>query len=268
MVSARELRLALVVALLPSSIHAQLRAAPAPQGTVLFVCEHGTVKSLLAKLLFDEYAARVGLAMRAESRGTAIDSAVPPWMRAKLAESELLPGSFSPRALATQDLEAASFVVTFDLPAAVVDSLDRAQRARRASPRNEARPAPAPPTGAQATGVAGTYATRVNVTENACGNVTVMDIPTVVTHEPSSGVIHLVHAGTDYPGTIKDDGRFATTPITLTFDDGNRYVMTIAGRFGAQGFDAVVTLDRTTVATGAACRYKVRWLGTRSHAPD
>ncbi|MCE9603124.1 MAG: hypothetical protein K8S21_13045 [Gemmatimonadetes bacterium] len=302
MISARELGLALTIALFPASLDAQPRAAPAPQGTVLFICEHGTVKSLLAKLLFDEYAAQIGLPMRAESRGTAIDSAVPPWMLAKLSASDLMPGSFTPRALAAQDLAAASFVVSFDLAGAVVagaraprarwdslppasqqfeasrdairarvhalvDSLDRARRTQRPSPRNEARPVPALPTGARATGFAGTYATGVRVTENACGPVTVMDMPTVVTHDRSSGVIHLVHAGTDYPGTVKDDGSFATTPITRSFDDGHRYVMSIAGRFGAQGFDALVTLDRTTVATRAACRYKVRWFGTRSLSP-
>lgn len=302
MTSTLALTVAAVVAFFPPFIHAQQPAGPAPQSTVLFICEHGTVKSLLAKLLFDEYAAQIGLPMRAESRGTAIDSAVPLWMLAKLTASDLMPGSFTPRALAAQDLAAASFVVSFDLPAAVVagaraprarwdslppasqqfeasrdairarvhalvDSLDRARRARRPSPRNEARPDRPRRAGAQAIGFAGTYATHVNVTENACGTVTVMDMPTVVTHDPSSGVIHLLHAGTDYPGTSKVDSSFATTPITRTFDDGNRYVMVIAGRFSARGFDALVTLDRTTVATGAVCRYRVHWSGTRSRSP-
>ena len=114
-----------------------------------------------------------------------------------------------------------------------------------------------------ASGFSGTYATRVNVTENACGDVTVMDMPTVVTHDDSTARIHLLHAGTDYPGTVAADSGFVTEPVTLTFDNGQRYRMTIAGKFNALGFDAVVTLDRTTVASGATCRCKVRWTGTR-----
>lgn len=108
----------------------------------------------------------------------------------------------------------------------------------------------------------GTYATRVSVTENACGDVTAMDMPTVVTHDDSTGSIHLLHAGTDYPGTVSADSSFVTSPVTLTFDNGQRYRMTIAGKFRTRGFDAVVTLDRTTVASGTTCRYRVRWIGT------
>ncbi len=46
-------------------------------------------------------------------------------------------------------------------------------------------------------GFAGTYATRVSVTENACGAVTVMDMPTVVTHTPPNGAINLLHAAVE-----------------------------------------------------------------------
>lgn len=109
----------------------------------------------------------------------------------------------------------------------------------------------------------GTYATRVNVTENACGAVTVMDFPTVVTHNQATGAINLAHAGTDYPGTVRADSSFETTPVVKEYGDGNRYRMTIAGTFGVGSFEALVTLDRTTIATGAQCRYVVRWIGTR-----
>src|SRR5215213_9190652 len=68
----------------PSRSVSQVPSAPSG-GTVLFVCEHGTVKSLLARVLFDEYAQEVGLGMRAVSRGTHPDTAVPPWMMKQLA---------------------------------------------------------------------------------------------------------------------------------------------------------------------------------------
>ena len=110
-----------VVGLMLSTPHVaagQAKGPPAaPEGTVLFICEHGTVKSLLATLLFDEYAAEVGLPMRAISRGTAADSVVPPWMKAKLAENRLELGLWKPQALRPVDLSAASFVVSFDVPA-------------------------------------------------------------------------------------------------------------------------------------------------------
>jgi protein-tyrosine-phosphatase len=96
---------------------AQAPVSLGSEGTVLFVCEHGTVKSLLAKLLFDEYAAQVGLPMRADSRGTAVDSVVPPWMQARLAQSQLAFEGFVPRALTAADLSSATYIVSFDLPA-------------------------------------------------------------------------------------------------------------------------------------------------------
>ncbi len=119
MVAIRSLLAALTILALPGDLFAQPRAPSVTDGTVLFVCEHGTVKSLLAKLLFDEYAAQIGLSMRAESRGTTIDSVVPPWMRAHLDASRLTYSGFTPRTIAPRDLARASVVVTFDLPATV-----------------------------------------------------------------------------------------------------------------------------------------------------
>lgn len=110
--------LALVV-LWPSTARAQTSRSVAAPDTVLFICEHGTVRSLLAKLLFEEYAKEVGLAMVAVSRGTAIDSAVAPWMMRSLASDGFLIGSWHPQALAASDLAHARHVVSFDLPTAV-----------------------------------------------------------------------------------------------------------------------------------------------------
>jgi len=57
--------LALTLALL-TSWHSQGLAAPA---TVVFVCEHGAAKSLIATLYFNQLAAERGLAARAAFRG-------------------------------------------------------------------------------------------------------------------------------------------------------------------------------------------------------
>lgn len=51
---------------------------PGVPGTVVFVCEHGTVKSLIAREWFNREAARRGLEVRAVSRGVTPDPFVPP----------------------------------------------------------------------------------------------------------------------------------------------------------------------------------------------
>ncbi|MBI3790280.1 MAG: hypothetical protein HY275_05320 [Gemmatimonadetes bacterium] len=112
---ARRAALWLALAFAPVGVGAQ-RAAPAPLPPVLFVCEHGTVRSLLAKLLFDEYAAAVGLARPAIARGTQPDSAVPPWMLAGLAGDRLALGHWHPQPLTARDLSGAALVVSFDVP--------------------------------------------------------------------------------------------------------------------------------------------------------
>ena len=94
------------------------RVAARPAKTVLFVCEHGTVKSLLAKVLFEQYAKEVGLRMEAVSRGTRADTVVPPWMQQGLSADHVTLGSWRPQTLRPVDLANASLVVSFDVPAA------------------------------------------------------------------------------------------------------------------------------------------------------
>jgi protein-tyrosine-phosphatase len=101
----------------PSRAAAQSSATPS-EGTILFVCEHGTVKSLLAKVLFEKYAQEVGLQMRAVSWGTHADTTVPPWMVERLALDHVTLGSWHPRQLGPNDLADASYVVSFDVPSA------------------------------------------------------------------------------------------------------------------------------------------------------
>ena len=107
----------LVSGAMPSRGASQGVTAPTG-GTVLFVCEHGTGKSLLAKLLFEKYAQEVGLEMRAVSRGTRPDTSVSPWMMRQLALDHVTLGSWVPRPLGPQDLSDASYVVSFDVPSA------------------------------------------------------------------------------------------------------------------------------------------------------
>jgi hypothetical protein len=113
-------RIAVAALLFPAAafdLGAQTRAS-LPAKTVLFVCEHGTVRSLLAKVLFEQYAAQVGLDMTAVSRGTRADSVVPPFMQQGLTADHVALGTWRPQTLGRDDLLGASLVVSFDLPPA------------------------------------------------------------------------------------------------------------------------------------------------------
>jgi protein-tyrosine-phosphatase len=91
---------------------------PASADTILFLCEHGTVKSVLAKLYFEQMAAERGLRVAALSRGTKADSVVPPWMVANLKADQLELGAFQPRTLVAADLAHKNMVISFDVPTA------------------------------------------------------------------------------------------------------------------------------------------------------
>ena len=98
------------------SLTATAQRAGVQPPTVLFVCEHGTVRSLLAKVLFEEYAREVGLRMNAVSRGTHADSIVPQWMQQGLSADHVALGPWRPQTLHPEDLADAAYVVSFDVP--------------------------------------------------------------------------------------------------------------------------------------------------------
>lgn len=80
--------------------------------TVLFICEHGSAKSIVAAAHFNRLARERGLPFRATSRGTDPDAAVHPAALAGLAADGLIPGA-EPTPLAAEDLAAAGHVVAF-----------------------------------------------------------------------------------------------------------------------------------------------------------
>jgi protein-tyrosine-phosphatase len=98
-------------------------AAPPPQvsaSTVVFVCEHGSAKSVVAAAHFNRLAAEQGLPYRAVSRGTNPDAAVAPNVRAGLAADGLDVSAWQPKAVTDQEIRSAARVVSLatDLPAA------------------------------------------------------------------------------------------------------------------------------------------------------
>ena len=84
--------------------------------TVVFVCEHGTVKSVLAMAWFERLAREAGLPYRAISRGTAPDAALPAFMLDGLRRDGFQLAGFVPKPLSKEDIDSASVVVSLDAP--------------------------------------------------------------------------------------------------------------------------------------------------------
>ena len=80
---------------------------------VLFICEHGSAKSVIAAAHFERMARARGLDARAVSRGTDPDEEYPPHVLAGLAGDGLAPLDDHPVLLSVNDLDDATHVVAF-----------------------------------------------------------------------------------------------------------------------------------------------------------
>jgi protein-tyrosine-phosphatase len=87
---------------------------PREPAHVVFVCEHDSVKSLVAMEYFNRGAQERGLAYRAVGRGTAPEPIVPSSVREGLHAAGFDVSHFVPRLLGPSDVEEASLVVSFD----------------------------------------------------------------------------------------------------------------------------------------------------------
>jgi arsenate reductase (thioredoxin) len=114
----RSLLVAGIVALL--TIATTAAAEPPPIRQVLFVCEHGNVKSLMAATYFNELARSRALPFRAVSRGMAPDSdTVPEFVKAPLTAEGYDVSTFRPQRLTDDDIAASARVIAIStaLPA-------------------------------------------------------------------------------------------------------------------------------------------------------
>ena len=84
--------------------------------TVVFVCEHGAAKSVLAASYFNHLVKERRLLFRAIARGTAPDPQVPARVQEALAFEGLSHWPSTPAAIEPGELERAHTVVTFDQP--------------------------------------------------------------------------------------------------------------------------------------------------------
>jgi protein-tyrosine-phosphatase len=95
-----------MVLVLPFAVMVLGEAEPRPRepsGTVVFVCEHGNVKSLIAREWFNRLAAERGLGLRAISRGVTPGASVPPAIAAALGRDGFDVRGFEPRVFSASE---------------------------------------------------------------------------------------------------------------------------------------------------------------------
>jgi protein-tyrosine-phosphatase len=88
-----------------------------PNTTIVFLCEHGAARSVLAATYFDKIARELGLEYRAIARGTNPDPALSPQTITGLTRDGLAPKESRPKVLTKSDMQSARRVVSFcELP--------------------------------------------------------------------------------------------------------------------------------------------------------
>jgi len=90
---------------------------------ILMVCEHGSVKSLMAASLFNKASAQRGLPYHATARGVSPDPSVPRAIATSLADEGFDVWNFVPSKFSTTDLLSAERVVLIGLDTKALDGL-------------------------------------------------------------------------------------------------------------------------------------------------
>jgi len=98
------------------SISACTHAPRPPAGDVIFVCEHGAAKSVIASEYFNKLAAERGLAVRSVARGADPQAALSVSAVKGLQADGLPPQLAAPRPLAAAELRSSVRIVAFDCP--------------------------------------------------------------------------------------------------------------------------------------------------------
>ncbi len=80
--------------------------------TVVFVCEHGAAKSILAAAYFNRFAQEKGLNLRAIARGTNPDEELSPQTVKGLLIDGLDPTESTPQKLTPEDMQSAQRIIT------------------------------------------------------------------------------------------------------------------------------------------------------------
>lgn len=94
-----------------------MKEAKDKESVIVFVCEHGSAKSVVAAAHFNKLASERNLNVRAISRGTDPDKEIPSKIAQELQAEDLVAGEPKPKKLSRDDVAGALRVVTFcDLP--------------------------------------------------------------------------------------------------------------------------------------------------------
>ncbi len=88
-------------------------AAHAQVQTIVFVCEHGSAKSVIAATYFNKLAKEKNIPWQAVSRGTHPDPEISPKTKKLLTEDHLLDKSFIPKKLSQADVDTTRQVILF-----------------------------------------------------------------------------------------------------------------------------------------------------------
>jgi len=92
---------------------------------IVFVCEHGAAKSIIAATYFNKLAKERGLDIHAIARGTNPDEELSPKTIIGLQEDGLIPNETIPLLLSQSDLDSAQRIITFcELPQEYRESMD------------------------------------------------------------------------------------------------------------------------------------------------
>jgi len=88
-----------------------------PTPTIIFICEHGAAKSIIAAAHFNKLAEERNLETHAIARGTHPDQELSPKTIAGLQEDGLTPTESTPHKLSPADVESAQQIISFcELP--------------------------------------------------------------------------------------------------------------------------------------------------------
>src|SRR5713101_8743716 len=85
----------------------------ATKPTVVFVCEHGSAKSIIAAVEFERMAKEKGLDLNILARGTNPDAEIPRLVRDGLKADGYDAGSLKPTKVSGKDLKGAARIVSF-----------------------------------------------------------------------------------------------------------------------------------------------------------
>ena len=80
---------------------------------VIFVCEHGAAKSVIAAIYMNKFAQEKGLRIQVLARGTSPDAGLSGYAVAGLLADGLIPNHFTPQKLSAEEVEAADRVIAF-----------------------------------------------------------------------------------------------------------------------------------------------------------